>query len=107
MPFLALALLGFGARETAKRYPMQDDVRALDPAAKTATIAAGKIGDWMRPMTMEYPMKPDSELTKLHVGDHIEAVVVVAASASECLPITRHNAVWKTDLNPPLTGHSG
>ena len=75
--FLALALLGCGARETAKRYPMQGDVRALDPAAKTATIAAGKIGDWMGPMTMEYPMKPDSELTKLQVGDHIEAVVVV------------------------------
>jgi len=28
-----------------------------------------------------------------------------AASPSECLPITRHNAVWKTDRNPPLTGH--
>jgi Cu/Ag efflux protein CusF len=75
--FLALALLGCGARETVKRYPMQGDVRALDPAAKTATISAGKIGDWMEPMTMEYPVKPDSELTKLQVGDHIEAVVVV------------------------------
>jgi Cu/Ag efflux protein CusF len=56
---------------------MQGDVRALDPAAKTATISAGKIGDWMEPMTMEYPVKPDSELAKLHVGDHLEAVVVV------------------------------
>jgi Cu/Ag efflux protein CusF len=75
--FLALALLGCGARKTGKRYPMQGDVRALDPAAKTATISAGKIGDWMEPMTMEYPVKPDSELTKLHIGDHIQAVVVV------------------------------
>jgi Cu/Ag efflux protein CusF len=56
---------------------MQGEVRALDPAAKTATISAGKIGDWMEPMTMEYPVKPDSELAKLHVGDHLEAVVVV------------------------------
>ena len=75
--FLALALLGCSARETAKRYPMQGDVRALDPASKTATISAGKIGGWMEPMTMEYPVKPDSELAKLHVGDHIEAAVVV------------------------------
>jgi Cu/Ag efflux protein CusF len=74
---LALALLGCSARDTAKRYPMQGEVRALDPAAKTATISAGKIGDWMEPMTMEYPVKPDSELAKLHVGDHLEAVVVV------------------------------
>jgi Cu/Ag efflux protein CusF len=74
---LALALLGCGARENAKRYPMQGEVRALDPAAKTATISAGKIGDWMGPMTMEYRVKPDSELAKLRVGDHIEAVVVV------------------------------
>jgi Cu/Ag efflux protein CusF len=74
---LALALVGCGARETAKRYPMQGDVVAVDPAAKSATIAAGKIGDWMEAMTMEYPVKPDSELAKLHAGDHIEATVVV------------------------------
>lgn len=74
---LALALLGCGAKETGKRYPMQGSVVAVDPAAKTATIAAGKIGDWMDAMTMEYSVKPDSELAKLHAGDHIEATVVV------------------------------
>jgi Cu/Ag efflux protein CusF len=74
---LALALLGCGAGETAKRYPMQGDVKAVDPVAKTATIDAGKIGDWMEAMTMEYPVKPDAELAKLHAGDHIEAIVVV------------------------------
>jgi Cu/Ag efflux protein CusF len=56
---------------------MQGDVKAVDPAAKTATIAAGKIGDWMEPMTMAYPVKPDAELAKLHAGDRIEATVVV------------------------------
>ena len=45
--------------------------------AKTATIAAGKIGDWMEAMTMEYPVKPDAEFQKLHVGDKIDATVVV------------------------------
>ena len=61
----------------AKRYPMQGEVKALDAQSKTATIAAGKIGDWMEAMTMEYPVKPDAEFQKLHVGDKIEATVVV------------------------------
>jgi Cu/Ag efflux protein CusF len=74
---LAAALTGCGAKNAEKRYPMEGDVKAVDPAAKTATIAAGKIGDWMDSMTMEYPVKPDAELAKLHAGDHIEAAVVV------------------------------
>jgi Cu/Ag efflux protein CusF len=74
---LALALLGCGAKDAAKRYSMQGDIKAVDAAAKTATIDAGPVGDWMGPMTMEYPVKPDAELAKLHVGDHIEATAVV------------------------------
>jgi Cu/Ag efflux protein CusF len=74
---LALALAGCGARNQTKRYPMEGEVKALDPAAKSATIAAGKIGDWMEAMTMEYSVKPDAEFQKLHVGDHIQATVVV------------------------------
>jgi len=74
----SLLLAACGAHKSAvKRYPMQGVVKALDPNAKTATIDAGKIGDWMEAMTMEYPVKPDSEFQKLHVGDHIEATVVV------------------------------
>ena len=56
---------------------MQGEVKALDASAHTASIAAGKIGDWMEAMTMEYPVKPDAEFQKLHVGDRIEATVVV------------------------------
>ena len=74
---LAIALAGCGARNQAKRYPIEGEVKALDPAAKSATIAAGKIGDWMEAMTMEYSVKPDAEFQKLHVGDHIQATVVV------------------------------
>ena len=73
----AAVLLSCGAKDTTKRYPMQGEVKALDPANKTATIAAGKIGDWMEAMTMEYSIKPDSDFAKLHVGDRIEATVVV------------------------------
>ena len=75
---LALLLAGCHAKPEPKRYPMQGEVKALDAAAKTATIAAGKIGDWMEAMTMEYPVKPDAEFQKLHVGDKIEATVVVS-----------------------------
>ena len=74
---LALALAGCGAKKPTKQYDMQGEIKALDPAAKTATIQHGKIGDWMEPMTMDYPVKPDSEFQKLHVGDHIQAKVVV------------------------------
>lgn len=79
---LALALVscsgGSGtAKEDGKRYPMQGEIKGLDSAAKTALIAHGPIGDWMGPMTMEYAIKPDSEFQKLHVGDKIQATVVV------------------------------
>jgi Cu/Ag efflux protein CusF len=75
---LALALAGCGAKTQTKRYAMEGEVKALDPATRTATIAAGKIGDWMEAMTMEYPVKPDAEFQKLHVGDRIAATVVVS-----------------------------
>jgi Cu/Ag efflux protein CusF len=74
---LALLVVGCHKKEEAKRYPMQGEIKALDATAKTATIAAGKIGDWMEAMTMEYPVKPDAEFQKLHVGDKIDATVVV------------------------------
>jgi Cu/Ag efflux protein CusF len=77
MPAFA-ALCACGEKQApAKRYPMQGEVKAIDASAKTASIAAGQIGDWMAAMTMEYPVKPEAEFQKLHVGDKIEATVVV------------------------------
>ena len=79
---LWLLMLGGCAQKAAeKRYPMKGQVTALDATSHTATIAAGKIGDWMEAMTMEYPVKPDTEFQKLHVGDRIEATVVVGDPA--------------------------
>jgi Cu/Ag efflux protein CusF len=77
-PFLlAMALTACGAQPQVKRYEMQGQIRALDPTTKSATISAGKIGDWMEAMTMEYPVKPDADFQKLHVGDRVHATVVV------------------------------
>ncbi len=74
----ALLFAACGSKLPAgKRYAMEGTVMALDPKAHSATIAAGQIGDWMMPMTMEYPVQPDSELQKLHAGDKIQATVVV------------------------------
>ena len=78
---LAVGLAGCHSKPESKRYPMQGEIKALDANAKTATIAAGKIGDWMEPMTMEYPVKPDAEFQKLHVGDKISATVIVGDPA--------------------------
>jgi Cu/Ag efflux protein CusF len=81
MVVLALMLAGCAQKAAEKRYPMQGQVTALDATTHTATIGAGKIGDWMEAMTMEYPVKPDAEFAKLRVGDRIEATVVVGDPA--------------------------
>jgi len=75
---LALSLIGCSAKVApSRRYDMEGTVKAVDAASQTATIDAGKIGDWMDAMTMEYPVKPPTEFQKLHVGDHIKATVMV------------------------------
>jgi Cu/Ag efflux protein CusF len=77
---LLLAVLmacGGGSKTAMRRMPMHGVIKALDATAKTATIDAGKIDDWMEAMTMEYRVKPDAEFQKLHVGDKIDATVVV------------------------------
>jgi len=81
LPVLLLILAGCAAKPPEKHYPMQGEIMALDATTHSATIAAGKIGDWMDPMTMEYPVKPDAEFQKLHVGDRIDATVIVNGPA--------------------------
>lgn len=74
----ALLLAGCGAKpEQGKRYSMQGEVKSLNPADNGAIIAADKIPGFMEAMTMEYPVKPQAEFSKLHVGDKIQATVVV------------------------------
>lgn len=74
----AILLAGCGAKqEPAKRYAMHGQVIGLDPTSKTANIKAGKIEGWMEAMTMEFPVKPEGEFGKLHVGDQVQGTVVV------------------------------
>src|ERR1035437_1849535 len=81
LSLLLLMLAGCTHKAAEKRYPMQGQILALDASAHTPTIAAGKIGDWMDAMTMEYPGRPNAKFQKLHVGDRIEATVIVGDPA--------------------------
>jgi len=67
--------------EPLKQYAMHGEVLRLDPQGKIAAIKAGKIGDWMEAMTMEYPVKEQPEFDKLHVGDKIDATVYVQGNS--------------------------
>ena len=78
---LTLLAAGCGPKEQPKRYPMHGQVKSLDAGTKSANIDAGKIGDWMEAMTMEYPIKPDSEFHKIRPGDTIDATVVVTGGS--------------------------
>src|SRR5579871_4594537 len=64
-------------KQGEKRYSMKGQIKSLDAKAKSASIDAGPIVGWMGAMTMSYSIKPDAEFEKLHVGDSIEATVVV------------------------------
>ena len=80
LALMAAFLAACAPKTQEKRYSFTGEIKALDPASKTATIDAGAIGDWMEPMTMAYPVQPESEFRKLHVGDRIEATMVVASN---------------------------
>jgi len=67
--------------QQVKQYPMQGEVLRLDPQGKIAAIKAGKIGDWMEAMTMEYPIKDQAEFDKLRAGETIDATVYVQGNS--------------------------
>ena len=67
--------------EPVKQYPMQGEVLRLDSDGKIAAIKAGKIGDWMEAMTMEYPVKDQAEFDKLRSGEKINATVYVQGNS--------------------------
>jgi Cu/Ag efflux protein CusF len=63
--------------EPIRQYAMHGEVLRLDTQGKIAAIKAGKIGDWMEAMTMEFPVKDQPEFDKLREGEKINATVFV------------------------------
>ena len=96
----AVALLLSACGPSVKRYPLTGEVKLLDPKAKIATVQHDKIGDWMGAMTMEFPVKPDVEFFKMHVGDKIEAEVVVQGDKYHLTDVKVTNLVPQQLLPP-------
>lgn len=77
-----------------RHYHLTGQVKALDAGQHTANIDAAAIPNYMEAMTMDYPIKSESEFKKLQVGEHIEATVNVHGNNSYDL----------TDVRPAETG---
>ncbi len=60
-----------------KTYALEGEIIRLDPSLKIAAIKHGKIGDWMEPMTMEFPVRTQTDFDKLAVGAHVTGTVHV------------------------------
>lgn len=58
-------------------YKMHGEVVGLDPAAHLATVKHEAIEGWMGAMTMEYPVKDQTEFAKLKVGGKLDAKIKV------------------------------
>lgn len=67
--------------ETVRRYALHGEVLRLDPQGKIAAIKHQKIGDWMEAMTMEFPVKDQSEFAKLREGEKISGTVFVQGTS--------------------------
>jgi Cu/Ag efflux protein CusF len=66
-----------GSGATIRHFPVHSKVLSVDAAAQIARLDAGPIGDWMGPMTMNYPIKDDAGLAQLKEGMEIDGTVNV------------------------------
>jgi protein SCO1/2 len=73
----ALALMLVGCGTPPKEYQLRGEITGLDPGAHVATIRHEEIKGFMGAMTMGYPVKDQSEFSKLSVGEPITATVYV------------------------------
>src|SRR5262245_4540877 len=76
---LALTVLCGCAEKKAetKRYALHGEVLRLDAQGHIAAIKHEQIGDWMGPMTMEFPVPSAQEFSALREGERINATVFV------------------------------
>jgi len=68
---------------------MHGTVVNLDEQSHLAKISAGQLGDWMSPMTMDYPVPNKTDWAALKAGQQIEAKVFV-----------RGDEFWVADVHP-------
>ena len=71
----ALLLAGCAKPQPAKTYQMHGEVMGVDAAGHVATIKHDNIPGFMSAMTMGYPVKDQGELSKLSVGEKINATL--------------------------------
>ena len=65
------------APQEPKKYELRGEVQRLDSQGKIATIKHQAIGDWMGAMTMEFPVKDQTDFDKLKEGQRVDATVYV------------------------------
>lgn len=64
-------------QESLKQYDLRGEVIRVDPHGQIATIKHQPIGDWMGAMTMDFPVKSETDFAKLTPGKSVEATVNV------------------------------
>ena len=60
-----------------KQYELHGRVVRLDPQTHAAVIQGQEIPGWMAAMTMEYPVKAESDYQNISPGEQIRATVFV------------------------------
>lgn len=63
--------------EPLRKYNLTGEVSRLDAENRIATIKHEAIGDWMGPMTMDFPVKESADFAKLTPGKPVQATVFV------------------------------
>lgn len=78
-----------------RQYQLSGKVVALNAKDRTATIDATAIPNFMEAMTMEYPVKSQTDFNALRVGEKISATVEVSNDGSYDLSNVRPNVSAK------------
>lgn len=63
--------------DPVKEYPIEGVVISIDRDNNVAKIRHGAIGDWMGPMTMDFPVKDASDMEVLAEGENVNGTVYV------------------------------
>ena len=86
-----------------KRYPLLGEIVAISPTEKTLTVSHQAIPGFMSAMTMDFNVS-DSDLSLVHVGEHIKAELVITPESTARLEHIWPNERQVTDtLNASAT----